>query len=414
MPPKSAEWVGIGAAWSLKDPNAKRISDFMINEGKSAGYTVWTFSGALVPNSYTVYFGKGGKAYGLTILGDEQDQESVLSPLLHGVMHIKINGAQNAELDLPIDDATIDANSQRLNLVSRVDSGKCQNCEYYVLLSITGNSGSGFKGAGTYDNLTAIVIPGNGNYGIGIDPHEYSKGKTIDLSNPPKDCGLVAKDNSSGTFDCKGLQLDETHPSADALNISGTYNLPAEVVAAQATQAAFQPTFTPRPKGLATSSVPEPTETEAPALATTDCAIVTLQEASAILGGQADQRLNDAFPTDQVDFATDTVSATESDCSYVAGSNSVTYNVYKPDQTKPSDLAKLWTDSKNADSSRQDIKGIGDDAYSRNGTLRVKKGNTYVTISVEIPEIHQNGAAGAKKQLDMEKQFAQKAVSRLP
>jgi hypothetical protein len=206
--------------------------------------------------------------------------------------------------------------------------------------------------------------------------------------------------------------------TVSATNPSAPVQAPTFALANATTPAQVPPVAAANPTtpaGVPTKAPALAGPTKAPARATNDCGVITQQEAAQLLGVPVDQRQNETLATNQVDFFTGQVSVIQSACSYDEGTHLVNYNVYKPDQTPPNELARLWAEYKASDpAGNQSISGIGDDAFVSSGILKVKKGNYYMDIIVIVPGIDQSGPAPDPKQLDLEKSFAQKALARLP
>jgi hypothetical protein len=82
-----------------------------------------------------------------------------------------------------------------------------------------------------------------------------------------------------------------------------------------------------------------------------------------------------------------------------------------PAQATPSAWTQLWTQA--SSEAAQILPGIGDGAFYNDGRVTFKKDNLYVTIEVVGTALDTNTSAGRDQQLDMEKQVALDALSRL-
>ncbi len=70
-----------------------------------------------------------------------------------------------------------------------------------------------------------------------------------------------------------------------------------------------------------------------------------------------------------------------------------------------------WTNAKGK--SGQPVSGLGSDAFINNGRLVVRKGNLYLTFEATGTNFDPSTTAGANRQIEIEKQLAQAAISRL-
>ncbi len=109
-----------------------------------------------------------------------------------GVMHLKVSGAKNIELVLPMRTRLDTSVGSEISIGTSVPSQICAQCEYFINVHI-----APFKGPGRYDSKPGLyiidvqVIPG-GN----PDTDDYRWATS---------CEVLVRDPFSGSFDCKGL-----------------------------------------------------------------------------------------------------------------------------------------------------------------------------------------------------------------
>lgn len=210
--PRDADFNGDAkrAVWHTRDTNVDGIRDYIWQQATSAGYRVFVITqsqGAI----YDLLCVKGQNAFALNLtLGSET---TILTGERVGVMHIKITGVANVELDLPMRTRLDVTPGSEISIGASVPnpSATCAQCEYFVNVHI-----APFKGVGTYDPKPGIYL---------IDA------QVIPGGDPDKDdyrwaiggCAVVVKE-TSGSFDCK--QLQNIVEQSKRIDVSGGWTQP--------------------------------------------------------------------------------------------------------------------------------------------------------------------------------------------
>jgi hypothetical protein len=208
--PRSAEFIGDArrAAWSTRDTNVDGIKDFMLRQASNADYQPFVITqskGAI----YDLLFVKEQNAYALNItLGSDT---TVLTASRVGVMHLKVLGVANVELDLPMRTRLDITPGSEVSIGTAIPNPQCASCEYFINVHI-----APFKGIGVYDSKPGIsiidvqVIPGG-------DPDK-------DDYRWAQSCVVTVKDASSGSFNCRGLQ--NVNDGNKRIDVSGFWTQP--------------------------------------------------------------------------------------------------------------------------------------------------------------------------------------------
>lgn len=206
--PQTAEVISASRdkiVWRARDTNADGIRDFFIREASAAGYTVTVImksQGAI----YDLLFLKGQDVHALNItLGSDT---TIPTGSRVGIFHLKVSGASNVELDLPLRYRLDITPGSEVSIGTSIPSPQCRECENFINIHI-----APFMGAGVYDSKPGIylidlqVIPGGHP-----DRDDYRWAQN---------CVVVVKDAFGGTFDCRGLQniADQTK----TIDVSGAW-----------------------------------------------------------------------------------------------------------------------------------------------------------------------------------------------
>jgi hypothetical protein len=119
-------------------------------------------------------------------------------------------------------------------------------------------------------------------------------------------------------------------------------------------------------------------------------------------------------------FSTETISATESSCVYYVFHRpgkkdekflQITYWVDVPSQATSSAWAHVGADA--AAKAAQTVPGVGGGAFYDNSLLTFENGGIYVTIGIVDADLNMDTSAGVQQEIEMEKQIALDAQSRL-
>jgi len=210
--PKGAELTSNAkriAIWQTQDQNADGIRDFVMKEGTSAGYRVYALTksaGAI----YDVLFVKGTNVYSLNLTRGAN--ATTLTANLGALIHLKVTGAANIEVDLPVKDVMPMTPGSEQFIGTEIPNAQCAGCMHTVFIHI-----APFKGPGTYASkpagiylIDALIVPG-------LDPLK----EDYRWAN---DCTVVVQDATRGTFQCVGLSnIFETTKKID---ISGSWIQP--------------------------------------------------------------------------------------------------------------------------------------------------------------------------------------------
>ena len=196
------------AVWSTRDPNIDSIKDFFIQQAKAASYQVFVITqsqGAI----YDLLCVKGQSALALNItLGSDM---TIVTGNRVGVMHLKVSGVANIELDLPMRARLDTTPGSEVSIGTAIPSPQCARCEYFINVHI-----APFKGVGNYDSkpgtylIDVQVIPGG-------DPDKD------DFRWPIGGCVITVKE-SSGAFECK--QLQNINDQSKRIDVGGSWIQP--------------------------------------------------------------------------------------------------------------------------------------------------------------------------------------------
>lgn len=210
--PKGAELtsnVKRVASWQTVDTNPDGIRDFMVQQGTSAGYraVVLTKSAGAI---YDVLFIKGTNVYTLNIT--QGANQTILTASLGAMIHLRVTGAANIEVDLPVKDPMNTSAGGEMFIGTEIPNSQCPGCLYIVFIHIAPFKGPGIyasKPAGIYI-IDSLIVPG-------ADPLK----EDYRWAN---DCTVVVKDAMSGTFQC--VQLSNIYETAKKIDISGSWVQP--------------------------------------------------------------------------------------------------------------------------------------------------------------------------------------------
>jgi len=209
--PSGAEFVGDAkrATWRTSDTNTDNIRDFILRQAKSADYQsiVITLSQGAI---YDVLLVKGQSAYDVNVtLGSDT---TIITAERVGVMHLKVSGVANIEVDLPMRGRIDTTPGSEVSIGTSIPNSLCDGCQYFINVHI-----APFKGTGNYDSKPGISI---------IDV-ELVPGGDYERDNYrwAQSCMVTVKE-TSGSFDCRGLQnMNDLSQKVDA---SGSWTQPAQ------------------------------------------------------------------------------------------------------------------------------------------------------------------------------------------
>ncbi len=211
-PPKTAELTSNAkrvASWQTADTNADGILDFMVQQGTNAGYraVVLTKSAGAI---YDVLFAKGTNVYAINIT--QGANKTILTASLGAMIHLKVTGAANIEVDLPVKDPMNTSAGGEMFIGTEIPNTQCARCIYVVFIHIAPFKGPGIyasKPAGIYI-IDSLIVPGS-------DPLK----EDYRWAN---DCTVVVKDAMSGTFQCAGLS--NIYETPRKIDVSGSWIQP--------------------------------------------------------------------------------------------------------------------------------------------------------------------------------------------
>ncbi len=208
--PPHVEFIGDAerAVWRTRETNAQEMRDFVLRQAARAGYR--TFVVTQSPDAiYDVLLVKGARAYALNItVGSDL---TMLTGARVGVLHVKVSGETNIELDLPLRHRLDVSPGSEVSLGTSVPSPQCASCEYLVNVHI-----APFKGAGDYDSkpgtylIDVQVIPGGDPE---QDDYRWAIGGCV-----------VSVEETRGSFDCK--QLQNVVDQSKRIDVSGNWTQP--------------------------------------------------------------------------------------------------------------------------------------------------------------------------------------------
>ena len=196
------------AVWSTRDTNADGVKDSLTLQAQVAGYQVFVITqskGAI----YDLLCVKGQRALALNItLGSGT---TIIMGNRVGVMHLKLSGVTNAELDLPMRARLDTTPGSEVSIGTAVPSPQCAQCEYFVNVHI-----APFKGIGNYDSKP-------GTYLIDVQVIPGGNPDKDDFRWPIGGCTIAVKE-TSGVFDCK--QLQNVNDQSKRIDVSGSWIQP--------------------------------------------------------------------------------------------------------------------------------------------------------------------------------------------
>lgn len=197
------------AVWQTKDANLDGLRDFMLREGTKAGYQVIVLTrsaGAI----YDLLFVKGTAVYALNLT--QGAHNTILTANLGALIHLKVTGSVNVEVDLPVKDPMNTSAGGEMFIGTEIPNPQCGGCVYTVSIHI-----APFKGLGIYTSkpqgiyiIDALIVPG-------ADPFK----EDYRWAN---DCTVVVKDATSGTFQCTGLS--NIYETTKTIDVSGSWIQP--------------------------------------------------------------------------------------------------------------------------------------------------------------------------------------------
>jgi hypothetical protein len=196
------------AVWQTQDANVDALRDFVMQEGTNAGYRVYALTKS-VGAIYDVLFVKGTNVYTLNITRGAST--TILTANLGALIHLKVTGAANLEVDLPVRETIPMTPGGELFIGTELPA-PCVGCLYTAFLHI-----APFKGPGTYAAKPAgiylidpLIVPG-------ADPLK----EDYRWAN---DCTVVIPDATRGTFQCVGLS--NIYETTKKIDISGSWVQP--------------------------------------------------------------------------------------------------------------------------------------------------------------------------------------------
>lgn len=196
------------ALWSTRETNVAQLKDVLAQRAQAAGYRVFVITQS--PDAiYDLLGAQGQRAFALNLtLGSDA---TIVRATRVGVLHLKVSGVANVELDLPLR-ARLDLTAgSEVSIGTAVPSPQCARCEYFVNVHI-----APFKGVGDYASnvgtylIDVQVIPGG-------DPDRD------DYRWPIGGCVVSVRENS-GAFECK--QLQNINDQTQRIDVSGTWTQP--------------------------------------------------------------------------------------------------------------------------------------------------------------------------------------------
>jgi hypothetical protein len=196
------------AMWLVRDTNTDGVQDFLLQQAKTAGYQTFTLTqskGAI----YDLLFVKAQNAYSVNLtLGSDA---TIITAIRTGVLHLKVSGITNLEIDLPLRTRIDTTPGSELSIGTAVPSAGCANCEYFINVHI-----APFRGVGNYD----------GKPGISIVDVELVPGGDYDRDNfrwAIGGCGVNVRE-TGGDFDCR--QLQNINDQSKRVDVSGSWTQP--------------------------------------------------------------------------------------------------------------------------------------------------------------------------------------------
>jgi len=185
---------------------------------------------------------------------------------------------------------------------------------------------------------------------------------------------------------------------------------------------------TPTPGQLINTASAEPTLTPLPTpLETTidritnKCDLLNSHDLAGLFpSAEVTRPVHQLSQVNHLSFSQEKISSREASCVYYdfhrPGSKDmemlqVTYWVDVPDQAAPEAWNQVWADARRE--ADQVVPNIGDDAFYKQGRLAIKKGGIYLTIEVIGTKLNTDSREGTNQQIEIEKQLALDALSRL-
>jgi hypothetical protein len=195
--------------WSAQNLNADSVKDTLLGQATRAGYQVY-----LVTHSqgtiYDLLFVKGSVTYTLNIT--QGRDATILRGDRTGVMHLKVSGAVNQTLDLPLRERLNLTPGSEVAIGTAVPNDKCRECQYYINIHIAPFNGPGnyaSKPAGTYI-VDVELVPGGTD-----DRDDYRWANQ---------CTVRVQDPLGGSFACTGLE--NVNDNTKVIDIAGNWQQP--------------------------------------------------------------------------------------------------------------------------------------------------------------------------------------------
>jgi hypothetical protein len=207
--PKGAEFDGDPkrAVWMTRDLNADGIKDFIVRQASDAGYQPFVItlsSGAI----YDVLLVKGQNTYAVNItLGSDA---TIITVTRVGVMHLKVSGTVNVELDLPLRARLDTTPGSEASFGTSIPNPQCATCVYFVNVHV-----APFKGPGIYDSKPGLAI---------IDIQIIPGGTPEQDDYRWAQMCLFAVDPINGNFTCGGLQ--NVNDQTKRIDVTGSWVQP--------------------------------------------------------------------------------------------------------------------------------------------------------------------------------------------
>lgn len=210
--PKGAELtsnVKRVAMWQTLDPRLDGILDFLKQEGTRGGYRIYVLTKS-VGAIYDLVFVKGTSVYTVNIT--QGANATTLTANLGALIHLKVTGAANIEVDLPVKDVMPMTPGGEQFIGTEIPNAEVPAGLYTVFIHI-----APFKGPGTYASKPAgiylidpLIVPG-------ADPLK----EDYRWAN---DCTVVVQDATRGTFRCTGLS--NIYETTKKIDFSGSWIQP--------------------------------------------------------------------------------------------------------------------------------------------------------------------------------------------
>lgn len=197
------------AVWKTADLDVDGLKNDLVDQGKGAGYTVYPIAES-EGSIYDVLFAKGANTILLNLTGGTD--ATILTGERVGTMHLRVAGAANLELNLPLRERLNTSPGSEISLGTSLPNSACNRCTYFINVHIAPFHGPGSyasQPAGTFI-IDVELIPGGT-----AENDDYRWAKT---------CAVQVKDPNSGSFDCRGLV--NINDNTKAVDVSGTWQQP--------------------------------------------------------------------------------------------------------------------------------------------------------------------------------------------